>query len=315
MTAPAASVLIPTHDREYLLDFAIDSALAQTVPVEVIVIGDGVTEAVRETVLRRASDPRVRFLDRPKADFHGESYRHEAILAASSDAIFYLCDDDLFLPTHVGELLELLADHDLVQARNAGVLPDGSLWPYPGDLSDPRAREILLDDVNRHNFVSITGTAHSRAAYLRLADPWEATPEGYWPDHYQFRKFLRAAWFRGATSEHVTAIQFPTLQFGREEWSAARRIAETSAWSARLDEPGLRDELDRRWVIAASRRGAELEWTLLARTVSLGVAGQELDGIGHALADRDAELSWMRNSVSWRVTAPLRAIRRRFPRG
>ena len=30
--------------------------------------------------------------------FHGERYRHDAIEAADSDAIFYLCDDDLLLP-------------------------------------------------------------------------------------------------------------------------------------------------------------------------------------------------------------------------
>jgi len=105
-----ASVLIPTHNRPTTLRLAVQSVLAQTVrELEVVIIGDGVTDALRVEAHRlQSQDPRVVFLDLPKSNHHGEPYRHDAILAARSEAIFYLCDDDLFLPDHGGDLVELL---------------------------------------------------------------------------------------------------------------------------------------------------------------------------------------------------------------
>ena len=50
-----ASVLIPTHDHWATLPLAVNSALGQTVEdVEVIIIGDGVTEQVAEQPVDRA---------------------------------------------------------------------------------------------------------------------------------------------------------------------------------------------------------------------------------------------------------------------
>ena len=113
-----------------------------------------------------AADARVRFLDLPKGPHHGERYRHDAIEAARSDAIFYLCDDDLLLPDHVADLLELLEDHDLVQSlngwvtrRRAGPASTPPTWPTPS------RRDLHLRDDVRFNSVSITGTAHTRALY------------------------------------------------------------------------------------------------------------------------------------------------------
>ena len=181
-------------------------------------------------------DPRVRFLDRPKADFHGERYRHEAILGARSDAIFYLCDDDLFLRDHVADLLGLLEDHDFVQSLNGSVAPDGNVDLYPGDLAHPEAvRRILRDDVS-YNFVSLTGTAHRRSFYLDCDAPWALTPEGSVPDHHQWRRMLRRSAL-AATAAHMTALQFPTFEHGRAQWSEAQRLAELERWAAIVAGP------------------------------------------------------------------------------
>ena len=57
-----ASVLIPTHDKHTTIGLAVDSVLPQTVgDLEVLLIGDGVTDALRAEIERLcAAAARVR---------------------------------------------------------------------------------------------------------------------------------------------------------------------------------------------------------------------------------------------------------------
>jgi hypothetical protein len=241
-----ASVLIPAHDKPTTLPLTVDTVLRQSVAdLEVIVIGDGVTDPVREVVdgLVR-SDERVRFLDFPKGPHHGERYRHDAVLAARSDAILYLCDDDLLLPQHVADLLALLEAHTLVQSLNGFCRVSGEVELVVGDLADPGSVDLLLDDTLRHNFVSITGTAHTRTFYERAGVRWDTTPAGQWPDHHQFRRMVAHPGFRGATSHRMTALQLPTSEDGRDEWSEVERQAELARWHTVVTSPGGQQSVD-----------------------------------------------------------------------
>jgi hypothetical protein len=241
---PRASILVPTHDKPLTLPVAVASALAQSVDdLEVIVIGDGVGDDVRDAVHPLLADPRVRFLDLPKGPHHGEVHRHTAILQARSDAIFYLCDDDLLLRDHVGDLLALLDDHDLVQCWNGYVRPDGTVHLFPTDLSDPGEVAAHLAEPF-YNAVSITGTAHTRTAYLELDDPWDTTPAGRQPDHHQFTKLMRVPGFRGATSARMTALQLPTSTNGRDTWTGDERLAELLRWWQVVQSPDAQDVVD-----------------------------------------------------------------------
>ena len=241
-----ASVLIPAHNKPTTLPLTVDSVLRQTVAdLEVIVIGDGVTDAVRAVVEQlRCTDERVRFLDLPKGPHHGERYRHDAIMQARSDAIFYLCDDDLLLPDHVADLLLLLEEHNFVQSFNGRCLPSGEIGFYPADLSNAHTISLMLAEDLRYNAVSITGTAHSRAFYDAIDDRWDTTPAGQWPDHHQWRKFFRHPDFRGATSGRMTALQFPTSDDGRASWADAEREDELRTWHAVVTSPEGQDRID-----------------------------------------------------------------------
>ena len=243
-----ASVLIPVHDKPTTLPLTVDTVLRQSVQdLEVLLIGDGVTDAVREVVEGLvAADPRVRFLDFPKGPHHGERYRHDAIEAARSDAIFYLCDDDLLLPDHVGDLLHLLEEHSFVQSLNGEVRPDGQVRFYAADLGDPDVVALHLSDDVRFCSVSITGTAHTRGLYDAVGDRWDTTPAGWWPDHWQFRKLMRHPSYAGATSSRMTALQFPTSSDGRDAWSDEERLAELEPWHARVVAPGGQADIDAR---------------------------------------------------------------------
>jgi hypothetical protein len=244
---PRASILVPTHSHASTLALSVGSALAQTVTeLEVLIIGDGVSPELRDVANALATaDPRVRFVDHPKGENHGEAYRDLAIHDARSDAIFYLCDDDILMPDHVADLLDLLETRNFVQSKNGYFTEDGEAVPYVGDLADPAAvAQMLRDDVTI-NFVSITGTAHSRRFYLDVGAPWGPTPPGMYPDWFQWRKLLRNSAFRGATSERMTALQFPSSQGGRDEWSPERRLEELERWAAIAAATNGQAEIDR----------------------------------------------------------------------
>jgi hypothetical protein len=321
---PRATILVPTHDRGPSLQLAVHSALAQSEPnLEVIVIGDGVTDAARRSIEElRDADARVRFLDRPKSENHGEPYRHEAIIAARSDAIFYLCDDDLLLRDHVADLLVLLEEHDFVQCRNGCVNPVGEVELYPGDLATAEDVEWMLQEAVQYNFVSLTGTAHRRSYYNDCAWPWATTPPGGYPDHHQWRRMFRAVSPRAATSHRMTALQFPTFTHGRDQWSDDERLAELGRWAAVVAGDDAQALIDRlvaeaarrciaRDTVALSRLRAEFDALASASERSRAEQRIAIDVLQHQLARELAAREAMSRTVSWRITAPLRAVRRR----
>lgn len=286
-----ASILVPTHDHASTLPLAVRSALASTVTdLEVIIVGDGVTDEVRAIArdLERA-DARVRFLDFPKGPHHGEIHRHTAIEASRGDAILYLCDDDLLLPDHVADLCGLLATADLVQSRNGHLDPAGRVGLYPGDLADPRCVAMMLDESRALNFVSLTGTGHTRRFYDAADRPWTTTPAGIPPDLHQWRRMLRARPARGATSPRMTALQFPTHLDGRSSWSAEERLAELRQWADDAARPGIQARVDA--LVDAATREMLIDALLRVSAV-------------------EGELVAHRRTLSWRLTAPLRSLRR-----
>ena len=226
---PLAAILIPTHDHAATLDLAARSALEQTVAeIEVVVIGDGVGDDTREVADALArEDSRVRFLDLPKGPNHGEVHRGTAVEETGAEIVCYLCDDDLLLPDHVETMAGLLAGADLAQSQNGYLDAEGAWHPYLSDLSSPRCREWHLRPAR--NSVSLTGTAHTVAAYRRLPHGWRTTPAGVWPDHHMWQQFLSAEWVRAVTAPRITAVQFPSHVDGRAGWPPERGAPSSSA--------------------------------------------------------------------------------------
>jgi hypothetical protein len=249
-----ATVIVPTHDRAALIDLAVASALGQTVrELEVIVVGDGVGDDTR-AVLRglMAADDRVRFLDLEKGPHQGELYRDGAVLAAESDVICYLCDDELLLPDHVANMIELLRDADVAQTLNGHLNADGTFAPYrPESIAVSPAEDALAWE---HDAVSITGTAHRVATYRRLAGGWRTVQPG---DHGRslWQQFFAAPGCRGRTTTRVTALRFPTRLDGRRSWDPEDRRAELVAWRRAMAGEDWRARFDAHVAEALVTRG------------------------------------------------------------
>ena len=92
------SVIIPTFNRAYCLDRAVNSALGQTYrDVEVIVVDDGSTDATRELIARRYSgDPRVRYHHQQNTGISGA--RNSGLALANGAFVAFLDSDDDWAP-------------------------------------------------------------------------------------------------------------------------------------------------------------------------------------------------------------------------
>ena len=227
---PLATVLIPTFNHGDTIKFALDSALNQTVPVEIFIIGDGVPDAMRSTIKKLVAEHDcVRFFDNPKHERRGEPYRHEALKYAQGKIICYLCDRDLWLPDHVERMNTLLQDADFVHSLSMHVLPGGGYRFYPVDLSLPQYRLEMLKVRNR---VAFSCAAHTLSMYQALDEGWTTTPRGKATDWHMFQKFLGNSQCKTMSAYYPSAITFPSP--GRLEWTEEQRIVELSKWQEKL---------------------------------------------------------------------------------
>lgn len=287
-----ATILIPTYRHAVLLPYAVRSALAQEgVEIELFVVGDGVEDDTRAALEPFLDDPRVRFFDRPKAQRNGETLRHEALQESTAPIVCYLSDDDLLLPGHVAQMLELLEGADFAHDLTVNVLPDGSLRYNVFDFGLPEFVERVA--AGRAG-VGLTGASHTRAAYDRLPFGWRPAPQGVPSDIYMWQQFLSLPGFTAVTSDRLRALIFPSPR--RTHLTACERAAELELWQTRIRDPQFPTELDA-MVAAAARRAAE---RLKLKSVRLE---QELERIQRT--------RWWRARSAVAELGPVLAFRRR----
>ena len=114
------SAVIPTYNRRSYIPRAIDSVLAQTVPVdEILVVDDGSTDETAELLSERYG-ARVRIIKQANTGVSGA--RKRGIQEAKGDWIAFLDSDDEWMPGRNAQLLEA-----------EGRVPDDVAWIF-GDM-------------------------------------------------------------------------------------------------------------------------------------------------------------------------------------
>ncbi len=217
-----------------MLPYSVGSVLAQTVrELEVFIIGDGVHEVTREAALAlERQDSRVRFFDHPKGPRRGEIYRHQALQEAKGEIVCYLCDRDLYWPGHVAEMARLLEHADYAQTLIFNVTTNGLVLPRAFDLGDPDDRRRMA---RSRTGLPLSFGGHTLAAYRRLTEGWQTTPDGNHTDVFFAQRFLRDSRCRAATGSQPTVLYFNRgIHPG---WSTAQRLPELREWAGRLQDP------------------------------------------------------------------------------
>jgi len=131
IVGPVVTVLVPTFNRRRYLAGALASVLRQSYQnLQIIVINDG-GEDVIDTV-HSFNDQRLIFIDRKEN--RGKAYSlNEALSLAEGKYIAYLDDDDLYYPSHIETLVDVLENKSDCQVAYSdlykvycNVCPDGS---------------------------------------------------------------------------------------------------------------------------------------------------------------------------------------------
>jgi len=337
---PRISVFIPTHDHASTLPYAVRSVQAQGVDdLEILICGDGATDAVRAAVASlQADDPRIRYFDLPKAPARGELNRDHVIRQARGRLIFHQNDDDLWLPGHIDMLENALGDADFVGAIQVNVDIDDKVRAWFFDLERPEFVEPWLAwKPNEFGSWACNGfgpvfAAHSLDAFLRLPEGWTTTPAGLPADQFMWIKFLEQPWCRARFLRWPVALHFDSPP--RRDWSLAERGEELRRWTAIIERPDyavriwqdllpdlgdrlLRQALDdrkaRQAMIAAHEATvAGLEAAVAAALLERDDAlEQRLTELGKRLA-AEKDLNDVVSSTSWRLTGPIRRVLRRL---
>ncbi len=235
-----ATVLIPTHNHGETLRYSVASAQAQTLQdFEILIVGDGAPEITRDLAsdLMR-NDARIHFFNFPKGERHGELHRHSVLAGARGRCVCYLCDDDLWLPSHLEHLTGLLRRADLANTAQLLIDPSEEAVVTTFDLGHSLDRALL--ETNRSG-IGLACGGHTLEAYRRLPHGWRTTPPGIHTDTHMWQQFLDRSWCRTMSSPRPTV-----LKFAATAWDAqplASRLAVLDRWQRRITKPGGETEI------------------------------------------------------------------------
>jgi glycosyltransferase involved in cell wall biosynthesis len=171
------SAIIPTYNRASLVPRAINSVLAQTLPVdEVVVVDDGSVDNTREVVERYG--PPVRYLYQRNQGL--SAARNAGVRQATSTWVAFLDDDDEWLPDKTERQTAALR-----AAPDAVLCYGGPLWTMPSGESHfiaPDPPEKLWPNIRLRSPITPCATLVRRDVFLasggyseqlRCVEDWE----------------------------------------------------------------------------------------------------------------------------------------------
>ena len=232
MSAPYATVILPTLNRASTLPFALASVQAQTVKsLEIFVVLDGATADCRDAAASIArTDGRVRILDLPKGRGDGAESIDHAVMQASAERVFYIDDDDLWLRDHVEQLGPLLESADVADSRVCSVGRNGGIHLAVCRGSNARVRELL--GAGRLKMIYDTHVAHRKDAYGRISR-WRQGELGDGVTEF-LAGLARDPDCRWVSHDAVTALSLHGA--ARRDMSAELRATELAFWTNFIGE-------------------------------------------------------------------------------
>ena len=194
MSRPLVSVIMPAYNCIATVGAAIDSALAQEVPLEVIVVDDCSPQDLTEVLAPYREDPRVKIL-RNETNLGAAGSRNVGVAAATGEYIAFLDADDIWAPEKLQKQLALIREKDSVLCATARELmtPEGELT---GRVI-PVKETITYKELLKHN--SINCSSVLMKAEVAKAFPMEH--EDSHEDYILWLKVLQKYGFACAVNE------------------------------------------------------------------------------------------------------------------
>ncbi len=212
--AVRATVVITSRNRKDELARAIESALAQTIPAEIIVVDDGSTDGTAEFVKQtRFSTVRLEV----REDSRGLIVRrNEAARIARGDVLFSIDDDATFSTRHVME--QTLEDLDVDQRIAAVAIPCVDV------LKSDRPRQPLPDRDGVYVTSEYIGTAHAvlRDVFLSLGGYRELLVHQGEERDFCLRLLAAGHFVRLGTADPIHHFESPKRDLSRQDFFGRR---------------------------------------------------------------------------------------------
>jgi hypothetical protein len=187
---PLVSVITPVYNAEPYIARCIASVLAQThTRWEQIIVDDGSTDGTAD-VIRRYSDPRIKYIQLPHRglDALAESYNHA--LAASSGTLVAILEGDDFWPDNKLALqTPVFDDPNVVLSWGAALTVDSTnqilrWWRQPEETPQPGRMQLatLFRLLTRKNALTPAATVMVRRSALDHVGGFRQTGEPLYVD-------------------------------------------------------------------------------------------------------------------------------------
>lgn len=161
---PLVSVIIPTYNRDYILEEAILSVLKQTYsPIELIVVDDGSKDKTPFLVKKYP----LKYVRLPK-NFGVSFARNRGILHSKGELIAFLDSDDKFLPKKIEKQVAFFIEHP-----ECKILQTEEIWYKGKRRLNPKkyhakAEGYFLDRAVKLCVVSISTVMMKREVFFEL---------------------------------------------------------------------------------------------------------------------------------------------------
>jgi glycosyltransferase involved in cell wall biosynthesis len=222
---PLFSVLLPTHNREDVIGYAIESVLAQsTDDFELLVVGDGCTHSTESIVKGFVrQDQRVKWFPFPKGAGFGYGHRNTVLAKAHGKYIAFAAHDDLWFPDHLelfAALFESRPKLIFAYSRPLWIHVDGTLIPSCFNLNNDRSRTIF----ESRNEIPAQCVVHTRSSGERVGyydtEVKQAGDWDLWRRILQTAPFHEIGFIGSPSSIHFTASWRPEDYIF--QWAALR---------------------------------------------------------------------------------------------
>jgi glycosyltransferase involved in cell wall biosynthesis len=206
---PRLSVLLPSWNAAATIERALTSVLDEhSIPLEVIVVDDGSTDATADLVRAVADrDPRVGLIDLP-VNGGVSNARNQGLAAARGEWLAFIDADDRLFPSALATLLRPTADADVLAVIGQRIQNDGERnWITSGyDNPDVRVpgRKSLATHPSLMYYASIHGKVFHRSLLDGLAFEGRVLGDQPWT----IRALLRAG-------DHIEVIGETVYEWSR----------------------------------------------------------------------------------------------------
>jgi teichuronic acid biosynthesis glycosyltransferase TuaG len=170
------SVIIPAYECDNLISMALDSALSQDVPMEILVINDCSPDNLDFVMEEYRKYPQIRYLKNTKNLGVAET-RNKGVRLARGEYIAFLDADDYWETDKLKKQLALIREKDAVICSTARELmnPDGVLTGY----IIPVRTEFSFKDLLKQNYINCSSVLMKREVALEFPMHHDDSHEDY----------------------------------------------------------------------------------------------------------------------------------------